>query len=167
MSQISSAIAMDRAASAVPNRFSEMETEDFIRIIFTELTNQDPLQPNDTGALLDQLNSIRSIESDMMLTGKLEALVTENQLAAASGMIGRLIEGRTENFQRVQGFVVTAKREGDDISLELDTGWRVPIENVETIVDPRIFASAQPEEQSPAEESDDEHEEDDGGGATP
>lgn len=159
MSQLSSATALDRTmGSTTPNRFSEMETEDFIRIIFTELTNQDPLQPNDTGALLEQLNSIRSIESDIKLTGKLEALVTENQLAAASGMIGRLIEGRTEDLQRVQGFVVSAKRESDEISLELDSGWQIPIENVETVVDPSIFAAPEPEQGGADDET--------GGGAT-
>ncbi len=50
-----------------PSRFSEMKTEDFIRIIFAELSNQDPFSPNDSGALLDQLNSVRSIESDTEL----------------------------------------------------------------------------------------------------
>jgi len=64
MSQISGATAIDQSVSALSsNRFSELKSEDFIRIIFTELANQDPLQPNDTGALLDQLNSIRDIES--------------------------------------------------------------------------------------------------------
>ena len=140
MSQISSALGVDPTASAdLPSRFSEMATEDFIRIIFTELTNQDPLQPNDTSALLDQLNSIRSIESDMEMTRKLESLVTENQLASASNMIGKFIGGLTGDFNRVTGYVVSAIRQGDDIFLELDTGWIVPVENVETVIDPTIF----------------------------
>ena len=140
MSQISSAIGLNSTTAAgLPSRFSEMGTEDFIRIIFTELTNQDPLQPNDTSALLDQLNSIRSIESDMQLTKQLEALVTENQLASASNMIGRFIGGMTGDFNRVTGYVVSVIRQNDDIYLELDTGWWVPIGNVETVIDPSIF----------------------------
>lgn len=140
MSQISSAIGIDSTVRAdLPSRFSDLATEDFIRIIFTELTNQDPLQPNDTSALLDQLNSIRSIESDMQLARQLEALVTENQLASASNMIGKFIGGMTSDFNRVTGYVVSAIRQGDDIFLELDTGWVVPVENVETVIDPSIF----------------------------
>jgi flagellar hook assembly protein FlgD len=122
--------------SAPPSRFSEMSTEDFIRIIFTELSNQDPFQPNDSAALLEQLNSIRSIESDMQLTGQLQSLVTENQLASASGMIGKFIGGLTEDNTRVAGFVISAIRQGDSIALELDNGWIVPISGVETVIDP-------------------------------
>lgn len=150
MSQISDAVATDSLVrTGHTNAFSDMSTEDFIRIMFTELTNQDPFQPNDSAALLDQLNSIRSIESDMKVTEQLEALVTENQLASASNMIGKFIAGRTEDLTTVTGFVVSVIRQGDTINLELDTGWWVPIENVETVLDPQIFE--EPEEDGEVE----------------
>lgn len=60
-------------ASSTPSRFSDMSSEDFIKIIFTELSNQDPFQPNDSAALLKQLDSIRSIESDVKLTDQLQS----------------------------------------------------------------------------------------------
>ena len=64
MSAISdAAVAANGPTRQNASRFNELASEDFIQIIFTELTNQDPLAPNDTSALLDQLNSIRSIES--------------------------------------------------------------------------------------------------------
>jgi len=118
------------------SRFNEMTSEDFIRVIFTELQNQDPLDPSDTTAVLDQLNSIRSIESDIQLTAKLESLVTENQLSSASSMIGKFIGGLTEDANRVAGYAVSVVRQDKDIFVELDNGWFVPIDNVETIVDP-------------------------------
>ncbi len=129
---------------ATQNGFSDMTSEDFVRIMFTELTNQDPLQPNDTGAMLDQLNSIRSIESDIQLTSQLEALVQENQLASAGGMIGKFIGGLNGDNQRVAGYVVSAIRQGDSISLELDNGWRVPMSSVETIIDPDALENPPP-----------------------
>lgn len=140
MSTIAALDGAGQGRSAPVNQFSEMKTEDFIDIIFTELTNQDPLEPNDSSALLEQLNSIRSIESDVALTDKLQSLVTENQLAAASNMIGKYIAGMNEESNRVQGYVVSAAREGDTIKLELDNGWTVPIGSVESIVDPQQFA---------------------------
>lgn len=129
-------------ATNAPSRFSEMSTEDFIRIIFTELSHQDPFKPNDSSALLEQMNSIRSIESDMQLTEQLQSLVTENQLASASGMIGKFIGGLTTDNNRVAGFVVSVIRQGDDITLELDTGWLVPISGVETVIDPDLLPEA-------------------------
>ena len=145
MSAISSATATDAAVSTPASRFNELSSEDFIKIIFEELTNQDPLEPSDTSALLDQLNSIRQIESDLQLTQKLDELVTENQLASASSMIGKFIAGRTEDFQTVTGFVAAALKQGDEITLELDTGWRVPLGNVETILDPEPYVEPDPE----------------------
>jgi flagellar basal-body rod modification protein FlgD len=150
MSQISDAVTTDSLVrTGSTDAFSEMSSEDFIRIMFTELTNQDPFQPNDSAALLDQLNSIRSIESDMRLTEQLQALVTENQLASASNMIGKFIAGKTEDYATVTGFVVSVIRQGDTINLELDTGWWVPMENVETVLDPQIFEG--PEEDGEVE----------------
>ncbi len=127
------------AAAATGNRFSDMKTEDFIRIIFTELSSQDPFQPNDSAALLNQLSSIRSIESDLKLTQQLQSLVQENQLASASGMIGKFIGGLTSQNDRVAGFVVSVIRQGDEITLELDNGWLVPIKGVETVIDPSLL----------------------------
>lgn len=144
MSQISSASAVDASlTSATINQFSEMTSEDFIEIMITELTNQDPLDPSDSSALLDQIDSIRSIESDMELGRQLDALVTENQLASASTMIGKFVGGKTENFQFVTGFVVSVIRQDDAVYLELDTGWWVPMDSVETVIDPVLFEDAE------------------------
>ncbi len=118
-----------------PSRFSEMKTEDFIRIIFAELSNQDPFSPNDSGALLDQLNSIRSIESDIKLVSRLDALVFQNQLGAAANIIGKFVDGLTADNQHVSGIVVSVVRHGDSVNLELDNGWQIPINSVETIHD--------------------------------
>lgn len=136
MSQIA---AFDSTGDALRGReaggFSSMKSEDFIRIIFTELANQDPFQPNDSAALLDQLNSIRSIESDIDLMERLESLVFENKLAGASSMIGRFVSGLAEGNQRVGGVVVSVLRRDDEVGLELHNGWVVPVESVETIQD--------------------------------
>ncbi|MHC5005226.1 MAG: flagellar hook capping FlgD N-terminal domain-containing protein [Planctomycetota bacterium] len=123
----------DALAGSSVNRFNEMSSEDFIRIMFTELSNQDPFQPNDSAALLEQLNSIRSIESDLTLVDKLESLVSENQLASAANLIGKTVSGLTADNERVTGRVVSVSRQGDDVHLELDSGFRLALDSVETI----------------------------------
>lgn len=127
--------ATSTTPAASVNRFSEMSSEDFIKIIFTELTNQDPFQPNDSNALLQQLNSIRSIESDMAMTDKLDALVRDNQLAGASTMIGKYVAGLSETNDPVAGIVVAVVREGDAIKVELDSGYRVPVASIKEVID--------------------------------
>jgi flagellar basal-body rod modification protein FlgD len=140
MSQVTSTNPLSSAIPAkTTSRFNEMSSEDFIKIIFTELTNQDPFQPNDSGALLDQLNSIRSIESDVQLSSKLEDMVFQNQLATSAGMIGKYVQGLTADSQRVDGYVLSVLRQDKDVSLQLDSGWQIPAQNIETILDPAIL----------------------------
>ncbi len=136
MTQIPATNPLDNVVRPnVGNRFSDMSSEDFVRIIFTELANQDPLAPSDSTALLQQLNSIRSIESDLQLIEQLKSLVTENQLAAGSNLIGKFVTGLTASSDRVSGHVVSVTREGDSVALELDNGFLVPFESLDTIHD--------------------------------
>lgn len=134
MSQIPSVNPLDTNPARAPaNGFNALRSEDFIRIIFTELSNQDPFKPSDSSALLEQLNSIRSIESDLQLMERLDSLVFENQLSSAANMIGKHVEGLSESFGAVSGVVQTVNREGDQVVLELSSGERVPLESVLTI----------------------------------
>lgn len=142
--------ALQRGNAGVPSQFSKMSSEDFIKIIFTELSNQDPFQPNDSAALLEQLDSIRSIESDLKLTDQLQSLVFENQLASASNMIGKFIGGLTADNTRVAGYVVSVIRQGDNVNLELDNGWIVPVDGVETVIDPELLPDDEAPDEPPA-----------------
>lgn len=118
-----------------PNGFNALKSEDFVKVIFEELANQDPFQPSDSSALLEQLSSIRSIESDQKLMDKLDSLVFENQLASASNLIGKQVQGLTPEAGRVTGRVLSVLRQGDTVHLELDSGWLVAMNNVELIYD--------------------------------
>jgi flagellar hook assembly protein FlgD len=117
------------------NRFEELSSEDFMRIMFAELSRQDPLNPQDSKALLEQINSVRSIESSMRLMDRLGDLVGQNQFVAAGMLVGKEVLGLNEFFEQVQGRVKSAEVEGDRIVLTLDSGERVPFENVQSIME--------------------------------
>lgn len=122
-----------------PDAYSGLKTEEFIKIMFTELSNQDPFKPNDSAALLEQISSIRQIQSDIELGAKLESLVSQNQFAGASSLIGKLVSGISELHDRVVGLVVSVSRTANGPVLNLDDGTRVPFANVDELVDPAIF----------------------------
>ncbi len=115
------------------NRFAEMKSEDFIRVLVEELSNQDPFSPQDSGALLEQLSSLRNIESQMSLQGKLETLVLQNEVSAASGMIGQMVSGLDENNNPVVGLVTSVRVQAGKAVLELDTGHALPMDHVTRI----------------------------------
>jgi flagellar basal-body rod modification protein FlgD len=122
--------------------YSGMKTDEFIKIMFTELSNQDPFKPNDSAALLEQISSIRQIQSDIDMGSKLESLVQENQLAGASSLIGKLVSGVSETNDRVIGKVLSVSRTDDGPVLNLDDGSRVAFDQVDELVDPDILQPA-------------------------
>ena len=136
-----SAITSDlgsRGASAT-NAFSALSSEDFIEIMFTELTNQDPLAPNDTQALLGQIDTIRSIESDQAVTQTLEQLVHQNEVTAASGLIGKFVTGLTDSGLRAASYVDSVSVTRNGTILNLNSGVRIPLNNVDEIIDPQLL----------------------------
>lgn len=121
------------------NAFSDLTSEEFVRIMFTELANQDPLKPNDSSALLEQMSSLRSIQSDIDLSSKLQAMVSQNQLAAAGGLIGKYISGISTGNLRVEGEVISVSRTREGPVLNLSNGFRVRFENIDEMIDPSLF----------------------------
>lgn len=104
---IGGAASVQTQPSTTPeaNGFAELDSNEFMQIILSELSNQDPLAPNDTAAILEQLSSIRNIESQVSLEESLESLVTQNAISSSSGMIGKFVTGLDRNNNTVSGIV--------------------------------------------------------------
>lgn len=154
MSAISSGIPA--AGNNSSNPYAELTSGEFLNIIFTELTNQDPLAPNETKDILEQLSLIRSIESDATLSDNLGELVQQNEVASASSFVGKFVTGRTGGLDDAVGFVdsVSITREG--IVLNLSSGQSINVNQVEEIIDPALIGIADPaaQDQSPQGTSD-------------
>lgn len=124
-----------QAAPNTPNAFSELTSEEFVKIMFTELSNQDPLKPNDSSALLEQMANLRSIQSDLELGRRLDALTARNELAAAGGLIGKVVSGLAESGERILGVVRSVSRTKDGPVLNLDNGARVAFSKVDEMAE--------------------------------
>lgn len=125
----------DAVRSETPNGFSSLSSDEFTRIIMTELTNQDPLAPSDTSAILEQVSTIRSIQSDIDLAERLDSLVTQNQIASAGSLIGRYVLGRTESLRDAEGLVESVSVTPSGPVLNLDSGDRIPLSSVTEMLD--------------------------------
>jgi flagellar basal-body rod modification protein FlgD len=131
MDAVSSLAGAGSAPTVQPNAFSALNSEQFVKIMFTELSNQDPLKPNDSSALLQQMSSLRSIQSDIDLSTKLQTIVSQNQLAGAGGLIGRYVSGIAEDNTRVAGRVDSVSSTTEGPVLNLDSGARVLFSNID------------------------------------
>lgn len=110
-----------------------LTSEDFTQLIITELTKQDPLQPNDTNALLNQIATIRSIESDTSLSTSLSSLVRQNDFSSATTLIGKNISGVSIDNRRASGTVEAVAKTRDGTMVRLTTGEVLSWANVDSV----------------------------------
>ena len=68
--------------------FRDVDMNDFLAMMITELQNQDPLNPMDNTQILEQIGQIREITANDRLTETLEAVFLAQNLTAATSMIG-------------------------------------------------------------------------------
>lgn len=122
------AIGGTATAQATPTRsnsFGELSSEEFINILVTELSQQDPFEPNDSGAILEQLSSLRNIESQVSLQEQLKTMVDQNAISSASGLIGQAVTGLNSSNQTVSGIVRSVVIENGSPILKLENGTRI------------------------------------------
>ena len=119
--------------AAPTNPFAELGSTDFVKIMVEELSNQDPFEPNDSAAILEQLSSLRSIESDLSLNESLENLVLQNSIGQAGALIGRDVEGLTPDGQTLTGRVTSVRVVDGQTELRLDDGVSLPLDRVTQI----------------------------------
>jgi len=73
--------------------FGGLGVDDFTRLIIEELKNQDPLEPASSDALLNQLSTMRGLQSSMDLNRILERLASNQTLSSASNLINKFVTG--------------------------------------------------------------------------
>ena len=123
-------IAATQATEPSSNAFADLSSEEFINILVTELTQQDPFKPNDSAAILEQLSSLRNIESQVSLQKQLETLVNQNAISSASGLIGQEVTGLTGSNENVTGIVQSLVIENGTPILKLQDGTRLDASRV-------------------------------------
>lgn len=93
--------------------FSGLTAEDFLKLLITELQNQDPTEPLGNEQLLAQLSSMRELQSNVELSDTLTEISLGQSLTQAAGLIGKEIEGQADDQPAVAGVVERAfVREG-------------------------------------------------------
>jgi flagellar basal-body rod modification protein FlgD len=119
-----------------PNRgLGSLKSEDFFKILVTEMQQQDPFEPTKTSDMISQVSQIRSIELSGKLTDTLDQLTRQQRVSGASELIGKFVQAisvGSDGTQTLHEGVVTSIRFNADGSavLELDTGEAVPATDV-------------------------------------
>ena len=115
------------------NKNFNLKADDFIKMMVTQLQNQDPTKPADNGQLLAQMSQIGQLQSTTTLTDSLKGMVLQNQIGAAGNLIGKAVAGVDGQQNAVRGVVNSVKVQSDGVMLQLDNGNTLSLSNVTDI----------------------------------
>lgn len=115
-----------------------LKSEDFFRLLVTELQQQDPLEPTKTADMIGQVSQLRSIEISGRLTEALDSISRNQRTTGTGELLGKYVFATTEGAdgtnQIVSGVVAGVSfNETGDALLELDTGQTVSASNVQRV----------------------------------
>jgi flagellar basal-body rod modification protein FlgD len=90
---------------AATNSINDIDLDMFLKLMITELQNQDPLNPLDNKDMLAQISQIREVGASDKLTKTLESVLLGQNIASATNLIGADVSALTDAGERVSGVV--------------------------------------------------------------
>lgn len=108
------------AAGASNLQASSLGMEDFLKILLTQLTYQDPLKPMDNQEFMAQMAQFTSLEQTQQLNNKIETLITNQAALQSVGLIGRTVDITVSEGQ-LSGTVKALSLSGDAPLLTIET----------------------------------------------
>ncbi|QRY35504.1 flagellar hook capping protein (plasmid) [Variovorax sp. PDNC026] len=94
--------------------------EDFLKILLTQLTYQDPLKPMDNQQFMAQMAQFTSLEQTQQLNNKIATLITNQAALQSVGLIGKTVDITTSNGN-ITGTVSALSLSGDSPLLTVRT----------------------------------------------
>ena len=101
-----------QATQEVQNGLSSLASDDFMKLLITQLQNQDPTEPMKNDELLGQLSMMRDLQSNIELSQTLKTMsesltasLVSQQLSAAASLIGKSVTGTVGDDQEITGIV--------------------------------------------------------------
>ena len=100
---------------------SSMGMEDFLKILLTQLTYQDPLKPMDNQEFMAQMAQFTALEQSQQVNEKISLLVANQAALQSIGLIGRAVDLTTAEGNKLSGTVSALSLSGESPSLTVTT----------------------------------------------
>ncbi len=111
----------------------QLKPTDFIKMMITQLQNQDPLQPEQSDQLLAQMSQIGQLQSSTMLQQSITGMALQSQIGSAGNLIGKSVTGLDDNNNPASGLVNSIHVQDNSVYLELDNGKSLAMGRVTNI----------------------------------
>lgn len=108
-------IGAESTNSVANTQNSTLGQEDLFKILLTELTFQDPLEPMDNKDFIAQLAQFTNLEQTRQFNDKLDALLTVQAADQSIALLGKTIEFKTETVPEIGDVIAVSFSEGSPI----------------------------------------------------
>jgi flagellar basal-body rod modification protein FlgD len=108
---------MDVGTTTATSGFSQ---DFFMKLLVTELQNQDPDNPVSNADMTSQISSMAMVQGMNNLNTSFSQVLKLQQLISSADLIGRQVEYTNSNGTAAQGQVQSVNTSGDTISLMVD-----------------------------------------------
>lgn len=125
-------VAKDPIPQGTYDPYEALDIDAFLKLMITELQNQDPLNPMDNNAMLQQISQIQSIQSNKQLSETLESVMLGQSMASATSLLDQTIHGLTDGGEEISGRVERVSVEHGVPRLIVD-GQSIKLTNVREI----------------------------------
>ena len=78
---------------ADPDAFNKMDLGQFIKLLVTEMQNQDPMNPMDNSQILQQISQIKAIASNDKMSNTLTSMQLQQDMTSGSVLLNQTIKG--------------------------------------------------------------------------
>jgi flagellar basal-body rod modification protein FlgD len=85
--------------------FNGLSSDVFMKLLITQLQNQDPTEPVGNEELLQQLSTMRNLQANIELSDALKQITTSQQLTAGASLLGSVVTGGGAQGEEITGFV--------------------------------------------------------------
>lgn len=124
-----SAISASPSGSSSNLQASSLGLQDFLKVLLTQLSYQDPLKPMDNQEFMAQIAQFTSVEQTQQLNTKIETLINNQAALQSVGLIGRTVDATTASGT-LTGTVMALSLQGSSPALSVKTASGAVIDGI-------------------------------------
>jgi flagellar basal-body rod modification protein FlgD len=93
------------AGHVASDALRDLDVDSFLKLMISQLQNQDPLNPMDNSQMLAQISQMRQISATDGLSNTLQSVLFGQSISNASSLIGREVRALGDDGNDVTGYV--------------------------------------------------------------
>lgn len=97
--------AISPASSATTPAAPNLNLNDLLQVLLTELTNQDPLKPVDNTEFMAQIAQFTALDATQQMNTNIQQLVGLQAITQSAGLLGRKVSATSNGGATINGTV--------------------------------------------------------------